>query len=72
MLNRKTLSFVLLPGNVLYDGFLSAVTVVVGIFFCSSELNALLKKVPFNQVRNEQAAHVTPVYHVLYGLQSSA
>ena len=66
------MSVVLLPGDVLYDGFLSAVTLVVEIIFSSSELNALLTNVPFNHVRNEQVPQVTSVYVLLYGLQSSA
>ena len=66
MLSRNTLSVVLLPGDVLYDGFLSAVTVELIILFCSSELNAALKNVPFSHLRREQVSHVTPVEYVLY------
>ena len=42
MLKRNTLSVVLLPGEVLYDGFLSADTVTVGILALSSAENAAL------------------------------
>ena len=59
MLSRNILSVVLLPGDVLYDGFLSAVTVVLIILLCSSALNALLIKVPFSHFLNEHISHVT-------------
>ena len=61
MLRRKTLSVVLLPGDVLYDGFLSAVTVELIMLFCSSKLNAAFMNVPFNHLRKEQVSHVTAV-----------
>ena len=41
--SRKILSVVALPGDVLYDGFLSAVTVELIMLFCSTELNAVFK-----------------------------
>ncbi len=60
------MSVVLLPGDVLYDGFLSAVTVELIILLCSSELNAVLKNVPFSHLRREHISHVTFVSDVLY------
>ena len=66
MLRRNTLSVVLLPGEVLYDGFLSAVTVELTILFRSEELNAAFRNVLFNHLRKEQVSHVTSVGFELY------
>ena len=66
MLRRNNLSEVLLPDEVLTDGFSSAVTVVLIIRFCSSALNAAFKKVSFNHMLKEHVSHVTLLNDVLY------
>ena len=55
----KPNEFVFLPGNLPFNGFLSAVTVVLRIQFCSAGVNAVFRKVPFNHLRKEQVSHVT-------------
>ena len=71
MLRRKTLSVVSFPGDVLYFGFLSAVTAELIILLCSSGEKAMSMKSSLSHLRSEQVSHRVSFRLSAYGLPSS-